>query len=115
MGKAAALAALSALGHAGRLDVFRLLMRAGPEGLLAGEIAAEMGVLQNTLSTNLAILADAGMIRRAREGRGIRYFAAVEGMAALVAYLVEDCCGGRPEQCRPLLAELTPCCPGAAT
>jgi len=106
MEKAAALEALSALSQETRLDVFRLLVRAGPEGLYAGEIAARLDVRQNTMSTNLAVLARAGLIRSQREGRSVRYFADLDGMRRLLAYLMEDCCRGRPETCRPLLEEL---------
>lgn len=102
-----ALAALSALAHEMRIDVFRLLINAGAEGVPAGEIASALGTRANTLSNNLAILANAGMIRSVREGRSIRYFAELEGMRGLLSFLMEDCCGGRPELCRPLLDEIT--------
>lgn len=106
MEKIDALAALSALAQETRLDVFRLLVRVGSEGLLAGEIGERLGVRQNTLSANLAILLQAGLVSNRREGRAIRYFAAMDGMAALLGYLMEDCCGGRPGLCRPLLDDL---------
>lgn len=106
MDKAACLDALSALAHGTRLDVFRLLVRAGTEGLAAGEIAEALGARQNTMSTNLAILARAGLIGGVREGRSIRYRADLDGMRDLLAYLMEDCCGGRPEACAPLLDTL---------
>ena len=94
-----ALAALAALGQSTRLDVFRLLMRNEPNGLSAGAIAASIGLQQNTLSTHLAILARAGLVRGTREGRSIVYRANVEGMRALIAFLVDDCCNGHPELC----------------
>jgi len=103
MDKLQSLEALTALAQEIRLDVFRLLVRAGGDGLCAGEIAEALAVRQNTLSTNLAILARAGLIRSAREGRNIRYVADLDGMRGLLAFLMEDCCGGRPERCRPLL------------
>lgn len=106
MDKNHALAALAALGQETRLDVFRLLVRAGPQGRLAGEIAAELGVVQNTLSSHLAILHQAGLATSRREGRAIRYFADMAGMGALLAFLLEECCGGRPEFCRPLLTQI---------
>ena len=102
MDKTRALAALSALGQPTRLDVFRLLVRAGPEGMAAGEIGSALGVRQNTMSANLAILLSAGLVRNAREGRSIRYFADMQGMRALLAFLMEDCCGGSPAICAPL-------------
>ena len=101
-----ALAALSALAQSTRLDVFRLLVRAGREGMPAGAIAAKLGVRQNTLSTNLSLLQAAGLVRGERQGRSIRYAADMEGMRALLAFLMEECCQGRPEMCRPVLAEL---------
>jgi DNA-binding transcriptional ArsR family regulator len=93
--------------------VFRLLVRAGPEGLPAGELAREVGALPNTLSSHLTILAHAGLIRSRREGRSILYSADYEGMRALLGFLMEDCCGGRPEICAPLTGatEQGVCCP----
>lgn len=108
--KTAAIAALSALGHETRLDVFRLLVRAGPEGMLAGRIGAALGVRQNTMSSHLAILQQAGLVARAREGRAVRYLARMEGMRTLLGFLLEDCCGGRPEACAPLLDDLVCAC-----
>lgn len=103
MEKNHALTALSALAHDTRLDVFRLLVQAGPEGLTAGEIAAALKVRANTLSNNLTILSTAGLVRAAREGRSIRYFSGMDAMRNLLAFLMEDCCGGRPEFCQPVL------------
>ncbi len=107
MDKKNALSAFGALAQPTRLDVFRLLVRAGAEGMLAGEIAAALGVVQNTMSTNLSILLAAGLLRNAREGRTVRYFADFDGMRGLLAYLMEDCCGGRPELCAPVIETLT--------
>ena len=106
MDRIEALEALAALSQDMRLDVFRLLVRVGPDGLYAGEIAERLAVRQNTLSTNLAVLTRAGLLRSERQGRSIRYFADLEGMRRLLAFLLEDCCGGRPETCRSLLDEL---------
>ena len=102
MDATSALSALSALGQPTRLDAFRLLARTGADGLPAGEIADRLGVPQNTASTHLAQLTDAGLLRREREGRIIRYGVAPEGIRALLDFLTEDCCGGRPELCRPV-------------
>ena len=102
--------ALSALAHASRLAVFRLLVRAGPEGMAAGEIAREIGALPNTLSSHLTILAHAGLIQSRREGRSIVYSADFERMRALLDFLIADCCGGRPEICGAL-ADVSGCCP----
>ena len=98
------LEALSALAQGTRLDVFRLLVRAGSAGMYAGEIAEAMDARQNTMSTNLSILARAGLVRSVREGRSMRYFADLEGMRGLLSYLMEDCCGGDPAACGPVLA-----------
>ena len=98
-GNAHALSALAALGQPSRLEIFRLLMRCEPAGLAAGAIAEAIGCPHNTLSTHLGILARAGLVRGARDGRSIIYRADVEGMRALVGFLVTDCCGGHPELC----------------
>ncbi|HEX7931450.1 MAG TPA: metalloregulator ArsR/SmtB family transcription factor [Sphingomicrobium sp.] len=108
---AEAVAALSALAHGHRLAVFRLLVKAGFEGLPAGEIAREVGVLPNTLSTHLNILGHAGLIRSRREGRSVIYSADYDGMRDLLGFLVDDCCGGRPEICAPLAEIAQGCCP----
>jgi DNA-binding transcriptional ArsR family regulator len=101
-----ATAALSALAHEGRLEVFRRLVRAGAEGLAAGEIARATGMLPNTLSANLTILGHAGLVTSRRCGRSVIYAAAYGRMSALLAFLVEDCCGGASAICAPL-AEIT--------
>ena len=100
---------LAALAHETRLDVFRLLVSAGPTGLFAGEIGDRLRVRQNTMSTNLAILSRAGLVRSVREGRSIRYFADFDGMRGLLGFLMQDCCGGKPDLCQPVLAAIT-CC-----
>ncbi len=100
---------LSALAHAHRLAVFRLLVRAGPDGVAAGEIAREVGVLPNTLSTHLTILGHAGLVRSRREGRSVIYSADYDAMRGLLGFLVADCCGGRPELCGPLV-DAAQCC-----
>lgn len=94
-----ALAALAALGQPTRLAIVRLLMRKQPAGLPAGSIANAIGCTHNTLSTHLAILARAGLVRGTRDGRAIIYSADIEGMRALVSYLITDCCDGHPELC----------------
>ncbi|MFC4593420.1 ArsR/SmtB family transcription factor [Sphingobium tyrosinilyticum] len=108
-----AVGALSALAHGHRLAVFRLLVRAGAEGVAAGEISREVGVLPSTLSTHLNILGHAGLVQSRREGRSVIYSADFKGMRDLLSFLVSDCCGGRPEICAPLaeIAEAAQCCP----
>ncbi len=106
---------LSALAQPGRLDVFRLLVRAGPEGIAAGDVATRLGFAPNTLSAQLNILAAAGLIAGTREGRSIRYAARSEALSELIVYLMEDCCDGRPEICAPVqeAAARAVCCPPA--
>ena len=98
--------AFGALGQSTRLDVFRLLVKAGDEGMLAGEISEKLSVRQNTMSANLSILAQSGLIRNEREGRSIRFFADMGGVRGLLAFLMEDCCGGRAELCQPVIEEI---------
>ena len=109
MDKTQALTAFGALSQPTRLDVLRLLIRAGDTGMAAGEIATALGARQNTMSANLGVLMQAGLIRNARQGRSIRYFADLEGLRGLLAFLMEDCCGGNPADCQPLLDTIT--CP----
>ena len=97
-----AIASLSALAHEGRLAAFRLLVAAGQEGLAAGEIARRLDVLPNTLSANLNLLSHAGLVQSHRQGRSIIYAADYSRMSDLLAFLMEDCCGGAPEICAPL-------------
>ena len=99
-----AIAALSALAHPGRLGIFRLLVRAGPAGMAAGDIGRAAGMLPNTLSTNLTILTQAGLAASRRDGRSVIYRADFEAMGSLLAFLMEDCCGGEPAICAPAIA-----------
>ena len=112
MDSEAAVEALSALAYVGRLDVFRLLVKAGHEGLPAGEIARQFSTPANTMSAQLAILARAGLIRSRREGRSIIYHADIGHVTALLRFLVQDCCNGVPEICAPLaeLVSQAACC-----
>lgn len=105
-----ALDVFAALSQATRLETFRLLMEHEPEGLPAGEIARRLEVPQNTMSTHLAILTRAGLIEAERHSRSIVYRAVVGRVREIASFLVQDCCGGRPELCEPLVAEFTPCC-----
>lgn len=94
---------LSALAQLNRLAVFRLLVKAGKQGLAAGEIARSLDVAPNTLSAQLNILSNAGLVRSIRDGRSIIYTADFANMGDLLVYLVEDCCNGNSEICQPLL------------
>ena len=102
---------LSALAQDGRLAVFRLLVRCGPDGLAAGDIARKLKTAPNTMSAQLLLLSNAGLIRARRDGRSIIYAADFDAMSALLVFLTEDCCGGRPEICVPLASVATGCCP----
>jgi DNA-binding transcriptional ArsR family regulator len=102
-----ALAAFDALGQPSRLTVFRLLVQTGEAGLAAGDIAARLEMKPNTLSTHLGILESAGLIAAERQGRSIRYFAQMEGLRGLMAWMLQDCCGGNPDACAPLLDLIT--------
>jgi ArsR family transcriptional regulator len=108
---------LAALGHEGRLAIFRLLVKAGPEGVAAGQIARTLDVLPNTLSANLSVLAHAGLVASRREGRSIIYSADYGAMSGMLSFLIEDCCNGAPEICVPLgsaLERVRGCGPGCA-
>jgi len=111
MDKENVILSLAALAQPTRLDVFRLLVKHEPDGLPAGDIADRLAVKQNTMSTHLAVLTRAGLIHAKRESRSIYYRADLAALRAVTLFLLKDCCGGRPEICTPLIAELAPCCP----
>ena len=106
--------ALAALAQPTRLDVFRLLVRHEPKGMAAGEIAKSLAVPQNTMSSHLAVLSRAGLISAERFSRSIVYRAELSRLRAVMVFMLRDCCGGRPEICAPLIADLAPCCPPSA-
>ena len=96
MNSADAISALSGLANEHRLAVYRLLVQTGPEGLPAGEIAEALDVPQSSLSFHLVHLKRAGLVTQRRESRSLIYAADFDGMNALVSYLTDNCCGGRP-------------------
>ena len=108
-----AIEALGALSLKARLDTFRLLVKHGPDGIAAGEIARLMGMQQNTMSNHLAVLSRAGLVSGERQSRSIIYRAELDRLRELTLFLVKDCCFGNPALCQPLVAELTPCCSAA--
>ena len=110
MESTSAIDVLAALAQPSRLDAFRLIMKHEPHGLPAGEVARLLDVPQNTMSTHLAILARAGLISSERQSRTILYRAEIDRVREIASFLVNDCCGGRPELCEPLVAEFTPSC-----
>jgi DNA-binding transcriptional ArsR family regulator len=102
--------ALAALAQESRLKVFRLLVRSGTEGLAAGEIARRLEIPHNTMSSQLSILTNAGLVDSRRDGRSIIYNIDFDGTRNLLSFLMEDCCQGRPELCAPVLDSLLPAC-----
>jgi ArsR family transcriptional regulator, arsenate/arsenite/antimonite-responsive transcriptional repressor len=101
MEKIDAVAALAALAQDNRLDVFRLLVQAGPDGMPAGQVADTLGLAPNTLTFHFDRLRVAGLITVRREGRSMIYAARFETMNALLGYLTENCCQGAPGACGP--------------
>lgn len=99
MEKLDAITALSGLAHETRLDIFRVLVEAGPEGMPAGQIGERLGLPPATLSFHLNHLKHAGLIARRRNGRSLIYSADFVRMSELVGYLTENCCQGHPETC----------------
>ncbi len=106
----------AALSQPSRLEAFHLLVKAGAHGVAAGEIARQLEVRQNTMSANLSVLLHAGLVRRERDGRIIRYFADFDAFQRLMQFLIQDCCGGNPAICSPLMDVLSvagSCAPGS--
>src|ERR1700688_4430868 len=101
MKKPNALAALAALAQDNRLDVFRLLVEAGPEGMSAGSVSGALKLAPNTLTFHFDRLREAGLVTVRRDGRSMIYAARYDQMNALIGYLTENCCQGQPEKCAP--------------
>jgi ArsR family transcriptional regulator len=114
MDMSAAVESLSALAHDGRLAAFRLLVKAGPDGMAAGDIARKLHNQQSTMSAQLLVLANARLVHARREGRSIIYVVDFGHTAALLQFLAKDCCNGRPEICAPLAATVNSFCPPPA-
>jgi ArsR family transcriptional regulator, arsenate/arsenite/antimonite-responsive transcriptional repressor len=108
MKKPDALAALAAMAQDNRLDIFRLLVEAGRGGMPAGAVAEALGLAPNALTFHLDRLRDAGLVTVRRDGRSMIYAARYATMNALIAYLTENCCRGRPEQCLPVKTGKSP-------
>jgi ArsR family transcriptional regulator len=107
MEKNDAITALVALAHESRLDIFRLLMQAGPEGLPAGKISERLGLPSTTLSFHLNQLKHADLVTFRRDGRSLIYSAAYPVMNALLAYMTENCCKGEAAACCVTEADTT--------
>ena len=108
MKKDQAVAALAALAQDNRLDVFRLLVRAGPEGMAAGRVAQALGLAPNTLTFHFDRLRDAGLVEVRRNGRSMIYAARFATVNGLLAYLIENCCQGAAQACAPAAAVCKP-------
>ncbi len=102
MKKGLAVSALAALAQDNRLDVFRLLVQAGPAGLPAGQVADALDVAPNTLTFHFDRLREAGLVTVRREGRSMIYAACFDRMNDLIAFLTENCCQGAQEACAPV-------------
>src|SRR5215469_6972037 len=102
MEKTDAVAALAALAQDNRLDVFRLLVQAGPEGMAAGQVAEKLGLAPNTLTFHFDRLRFAGLVTVRRDGRSMIYAARYETMNGLVSFLTENCCQGASPRCPPM-------------
>ena len=101
MEKSNAVAALAALAQDNRLDVFRLLVEAGPDGMPAGQVAEALDLAPNTLTFHFDRLRGAGLVTVRREGRSMIYAARFETMNDLLNYLTENCCAGASKKCAP--------------
>lgn len=97
-----AIEALAALAHGDRLAAFRLLVRAGPNGVPSGEIAQALSIPPTRMSFHLSTLERARLLRSWRDGRHILYAASYDNMRSLLVFLTEDCCSGNPEICSDL-------------
>lgn len=107
MEKIDAVAALAALAQDNRLDIYRLLVQAGPEGMAAGEVASALAIAPNTLSFHFDRLRHADLVSVARQGRSLIYAARYETMNNLLGYLTENCCGGNASLCGPAACKPT--------
>ncbi|HEY6025058.1 MAG TPA: metalloregulator ArsR/SmtB family transcription factor [Pseudolabrys sp.] len=108
MKKQDAVAILAALAQDSRLDVFRLLVEAGPGGMPAGHIGASLRLPPSALTFHLDRLRDAGLVTARRDGRSMIYAARFEAMNSLVSYLTDHCCQGRPVLCKPKVGKVAP-------
>ena len=107
MEKTSATAVFESLASGIRLDVYRLLVRKGPEGLVAGDIAGALDIPSTNLSFHLKALTQARLVSVEQEGRFQRYRANMPLMLDLIAYLTAECCAGHPEQCVDVSAALS--------
>lgn len=107
-----ALLAFAALSQEHRLRIVRLLVKAAPDGLPAGALGKMLGTGSSKMSFHLSHLEQAGLVYSRRDGRQIIYAVQIAAVSDLIAFLMQDCCGGRPEFCAPAFAAAT-CMPSA--
>lgn len=110
MNQTHAVSAFAALAQETRLQIVRLLVKAGPDGLPAGAVGEAVGATSSRLSFHLKELEHAGLVTSRRQSRSIYYAASFVGLGELLRFLTEDCCQGHPEVCNPALAGLARCC-----
>lgn len=96
-----AIDALTALAHKDRLSAFRLLVKAGPEGLPSGTIAEKLQIAPTRMSFHLSALERSGLLQTQRDGRKILYSLRFDQMRELLFFLMQDCCAGHPDICLP--------------
>jgi DNA-binding transcriptional ArsR family regulator len=102
MKKPDVLAAMAALAQENRLDIFRLLVQIGPDGMAAGQVSEKLGLAPNTLTFHFDRLREAGLVTVRRNGRSMIYAARFEAMNGLISFLTENCCQGASEACAPV-------------
>lgn len=105
-----AVASLSALAHVDRLAAFRLMVKAGPEGLPSGEIAERLAIPPTRMSFHLATLERSGLVASRRDGRRVLYAASYNDMRKLLSFITKDCCGGDAAFCGDLVSLASPSC-----
>ena len=106
MDQDSAIEAFAALAQSSRMTIFRLLVRAGPDGLLVGEIARRLDIVPSTLSGHLSVLKRAGLLTATRHKTEIHYSADLNAVNDLIGFLLADCCDGRLDNCSEILSLL---------
>ena len=104
-----AILTFAAFAQETRLEVFRLLVKSEPNGMAAGDIARELAVPHNTMSSHLGVLSRAGLVTAERRSRSIFYRVNLDRVCDVVSFLLQDCCGGRPELCSSVIEVLNHC------
>ncbi|MBI2748220.1 MAG: helix-turn-helix transcriptional regulator [Burkholderiales bacterium] len=108
MKKETATSVFESLSSAARLDIFRLLVKAAPQGLVAGELSTAIGMAPSNVSFHLKTLTHSKLVTVVQEGRFQRYRANLALMQEVIAYMTEECCAGHPERCGETCNPLTP-------